>query len=107
SSKKDLTLEIAHVHHLFPGAWEASDNQTNAPFFGFTGGQDYDNASKVVAQIDQGGLSLPSRDYYIGTDDKSKETLEKYRAHIQKMLVLTGEPEAQAKADASTVIELE
>jgi putative endopeptidase len=107
SSKKDLTLEIAHVHHLFPGAWEASDNQTNAPFFGFTGGQDYDDASKVVAQIDQGGLSLPSRDYYIGTDDKSKETLEKYRAHIQKMLVLTGEPEAQAKSDASTVIELE
>ena len=107
SSKKELALEIAHLHHLFPGAWEASDNQTNAPFFGFSGGQDYDDASKVVAQIDQGGLSLPNRDYYIVTDDKSKETLEKYRAHVQKMFVLAGETEAQAKTDAATVLELE
>ena len=76
-SKKDLTLEIAHLQHLFPGAWIQEDNQTNSPFFGFTGQQDYDDASKVVAQIDQGGLSLPSRDYYLKTDDKSKELLAK------------------------------
>jgi endothelin-converting enzyme/putative endopeptidase len=106
-SKQGLTLEIAHLHHQFPGAWEASDNQTNAPFFGFSGGQDYDDASKVVAQVDQGGLSLPNRDYYINTDEKSAETLKKYHDHIQKMLELAGEPKAQAGDDASTVIELE
>src|SRR5580700_607841 len=106
-SKKELTLEIAHLHHLFPGAWQQGDNQTNSPFFGFTGQQDYDDASKVVAQLDQGGLSLPNRDYYIKTDDKSVETLKKYRSHLQKMFVLAGEPEARASADAGTVIELE
>jgi putative endopeptidase len=106
-SKKEITLEIAHLHHVFPGAWEGNDNQTNAPFFGFSGGQDYDDASKVVAQIDQGGLSLPSRDYYIKTDDKSVETLKKFRAHVEKMFVLAGEPDAQAAADAGVVIELE
>jgi putative endopeptidase len=106
-SKKEITLEIAHLHHLFPGAWEQSDNQTNSPFFGFTGQQDYDDASKVVAQIDQGGLSLPSRDYYINIDEKSVETLKKYRAHLQKMFVLAGEAEAQAGTDAGVVIELE
>jgi len=106
-SKKEITLEIAHLHHLFPGAWEGNDNQTSAPFFGFAGGQDYDDASKVVAQIDQGGLSLPSRDYYIKTDEKSVETLKKFHAHVQKMFVLAGEAEAQAGADAGTVIELE
>jgi endothelin-converting enzyme/putative endopeptidase len=106
-SKKEITLEIAHLHHLFPGAWSGNDNQTNAPFFGYAGGQDYDDASKVVGQIDQGGLSLPNRDYYIKTDDKSVETLKKFRAHVQKMLVLAGESEAQAKADAGIVIELE
>ena len=106
-SKKEITLEIARLHHAFPGAWEGSDNQTNAPFFGFSGGQDYDDASKVVAQIDQGGLSLPNRDYYISTDEKSVETLKKYRVHVQKMLVLAGEPEAQASDDAGTVLELE
>ena len=106
-SKKDITLEIAHLHHLYPGAWERGDNQSNSPLFGFTGQQDYDNASMVVAQIDQGGLSLPNRDYYLNTDDKSKDILAKYRAHMQKMFVLAGESEAQAAADAGTVIELE
>ena len=106
-SKKELTLEIAHLHHSFPGAWEQADNQTNSPFFGFNGQQDYDDASKVVAQIDQGGLSLPNRDYYIKTDAKSVETLKKFRAHVQKMFVLAGEAEAQASADAGTVIALE
>ena len=106
-SKKEITLEIAHLHHLFPGAWQQDDNQSNSPFFGFTGQQDYDDASKVVAQIDQGGLSLPSRDYYIKTDEKSVDTLKKFRAHVQKMFVLAGESPAQASADADTVIELE
>src|SRR6266404_2592642 len=106
-SKKEITPEIAHLHHMFPGAWEQSDNQTNSSFFGFTGQQDYDDASKVVAQIDQGGLSLPNRDYYVNTDEKSVETLKKYRAHVQKMFALAGESEAQASADAGTVIEME
>jgi putative endopeptidase len=106
-SKTEITLEIARLHHLFPGAWEGSDNQTNVAFFGFTGGQDYDDASKVVAQIDQGGLSLPNRDYYINTDAKSVETLKKFRAHVQKMFVLAGESEAQAGSDADTVISIE
>ncbi|MGH9493925.1 MAG: M13 family metallopeptidase, partial [Candidatus Sulfotelmatobacter sp.] len=106
-SKKDITLEIAHLHHLYPGAWQGGDNQTNAPLFGFGSQQDYDDATMVVAQIDQGGLSLPGRDYYLNTDDKSKELLTKYHAHINKMFVLAGEPEAQADTDAGTVIELE
>ncbi len=106
-SKKELAAEIAHLHHLFPGAWQQGDNQSNAPFFGFTGQQDYDDASIVVAQLDQGGLSLPNRDYYIKTDDKAMETLKKYRAHIEKMLSLAGEPQALAASDAAIVIDLE
>jgi len=106
-SKKELTAEIAHLQHLYPGAWEPGDNQSSSAIFGFTGIQDYDNAAMVVAQIDQGGLSLPTRDYYLKTDDKSKEILAKYRTHIQKMFILAGESEAQAAADAGTVIELE
>jgi len=106
-SKKDLTLEIAHLHHLYPGAWQAGDNQSNSPLFGFSSQQDFDNASLVVAAIDQAGLSLPNRDYYLKADDKSKEILAKYRSHIQKMFALGGESDSQAAADAGTVIELE
>ena len=96
-SKKEITLEIARLHHLYPGAWQQSDNQTNSPFFGFTGSRTVDDASKVVAQIDQAGLSLPNRDYCLGSDDKSKELLGKYRVHVQKIFVLAGEPEALAR----------
>ena len=106
-SKSELTGEIARLHHLYGGAWQQGDNQTNAPWFGFTGQQDYDDASKVVAQIDQGGLSLPNRDFYLNTDDKSKEILSKYKQHMQKMFVLSGETDAQASADAAVVLELE
>ena len=106
-SKKELTVEIAHLHNLFPGAWDQRDNQTNAPVFGFSGKQDFNDASKVVAQIDQGGLSLPNRDYYLNSDDKSVEIRNKYRTHLQKMFVLVGESDAQAGADAGIVIELE
>jgi len=106
-SKTEIGLEVAHLHQLFPGVWEPADNQTDAPFFGFTGWQDYDDATKVVAQFDQGGLSLPNRDYYIKTDQKSKETIKKYRAHMRKMFMLAGEADAQARADAATVVELE
>jgi putative endopeptidase len=106
-SKAEIAIEIAYLHRSFPGAWNQSENQTDAPFFGFTGQQDYDDASKVVAQIDQGGLSLPSRDYYIKTDEKSQETLKKFRAHVEKMLSLMGEPQAQAASDAALVLALE
>jgi putative endopeptidase len=107
TSKKDLALEIAYLHRSFPGAWEQSDNQTNSPFFGFTGQQDYNNASMVVAQLDQGGLSLPNRDYYIKMDDHSVDTLNKYRVHVQRMFSLAGEAEGQAVNDAETVVKLE
>jgi putative endopeptidase len=106
-SKKDMALEIAHLQHFFPGAWDPGDNESSSPLFGFSGQQDYDDASRVVAQIDQAGLSLPNRDYYLNTDDKSKEILGKYRTHLQKMFVLAGEPQSQAATDAGTVIELE
>ena len=106
-SKKDIALEIAHLQHTFPGAWQPGDNESSSPLFGFTGQQDYDDASMVVAQIDQAGLSLPNRDYYLNTDDKSKEILTKYRAHLKKMLVLAGESDSQATADAATVVEIE
>ena len=106
-SKKDITLEIARLHHLYPGAWDQEDNQTNAAMFGFSGKQDYDNASLVVAQFDQGGLSLPGRDYYLNSDEKSQDLLKKYRGHVQKMFALAGESETQAATNAGTVVELE
>ncbi len=69
--------------------------------------QDPDNSEQVIAEIDQGGLGLPDRDYYTKEDAKSKETRERYIQHVQKMFELMGEDPATAKNDAGTVMRLE
>src|ERR1700722_13193068 len=108
-SKSDLAKQVAHIHLAVPGAWRVDDNQTRSTLLGFGPHQAYDDAAKVVASIDQGGLGLPNRSFYLRDDDKSKEILSKYEAHIAEMLVLgiSEETAEQAAADAKTVIAIE
>jgi putative endopeptidase len=106
-SKHDLAEQIAHMHQTIPGAWQGGDNQTDAALFGFAGGADYNDASRNVPQIDQGGMGMPARSFYFDQDDKSKQIRAKYLQHVERMLVLAGEPQPQAKADASIVLSIE
>jgi putative endopeptidase len=78
-----------------------------ATFFNFGSDQDFKDSSSVIAEVDQGGLGLPDRDYYFKEDAKSVEQRTKYVAHVEKMFVLAGEPAAQAKTDATAVMTLE
>ena len=75
--------------------------------FGAGSTQDPDDSEKVIAELDQGGLGLPDRDYYTKDDAKSKETRERYLQHVQKMFALLGEPPAAAQRDAATLMRLE
>jgi putative endopeptidase len=107
SSKSDIAEELAHLHQTIPGAWAGNDNQTNAALFGYSGQPDFDDASHNIAMIDQGGMSLPGRSFYLDQDDKAKEIRAKYLEHVANMLVLAGEKPEQAKADADMVLEME
>lgn len=107
ANKSQLADQVAHIHQAVPGAWQGDDNQTRAALLGFGQQQDFDDASKVVAAIDQGGLGLPNRDFYIKDDAKSKEIRSQYEAHISKMFALSGESPEQAAADAKTIIAIE
>jgi len=69
--------------------------------------QDPDNSEVVIAELDQGGLGLPDRDYYTKDDAKSKETRERYLQHVRKVFELMGETPEAAKKDAETVMRLE
>ncbi len=69
--------------------------------------QDPDDSEHVIAELDQGGLGLPDRDYYTKQDAKSKETRERYVQHVQKIFELSGETPQAAKKDAETVMRLE
>jgi putative endopeptidase len=76
-------------------------------FFGFGSDQDFKDSSQVIAEVDQGGLGLPDRDYYFKEDAKSVEQRKKYVEHVEKMFVLVGEPAAQAKTHATEVMTIE
>jgi len=69
--------------------------------------QDPDNSEQVIADVDQGGLGLPDRDYYTKTDDKSKETRERYVQHVQNVLELAGDSPEVAKKNAATILRME
>ena len=75
--------------------------------FGFGSGQDFADATKVIGQAAQGGLGLPDRDYYLGSDEKMVSMRRMYLAHVEHMLVLAGETAVAAHADAVTVMRLE
>ncbi|MBK5257875.1 MAG: M13 family metallopeptidase [Vicinamibacteria bacterium] len=75
--------------------------------FGFGANQDFADSTKVIAFAGAGGLSLPDRDYYTKTDEKSVELRAKYVAHVQRIFELLGTPAAKATKDAADVLDLE
>jgi putative endopeptidase len=96
SDKSQLAAEIAHLHRSGVGS-----------LFEFGSGQDFKDSTAVVAQLDQGGLGMPDRDYYLKDDPKSVELRQKYLAHVQRMFELAGRSPETAKADAATVMRIE
>jgi putative endopeptidase len=69
--------------------------------------QDPDNSEQEIAEIDQGGLGLPDRDYYTKDDAKTKEVRARYVEHVEKIFQLMGEDAKTAKKDAETVMRME
>jgi putative endopeptidase len=69
--------------------------------------QDYKDATKQIAVVDQGGLGLPERDYYLRTGDKDKQIRDQYVAHLTKMLSFGGETPQQALKDANAILAFE
>ncbi|HEV2199124.1 MAG TPA: M13 family metallopeptidase [Bryobacteraceae bacterium] len=78
-----------------------------SPFFRFGPTQDAKNSSQMIADLDQGGLGLPDRDYYLKTDEKSAELRRQYLAHVQKMFELMGVATGEAARRAQAVLAIE
>jgi endothelin-converting enzyme/putative endopeptidase len=76
-------------------------------FFGFGEQQDFKDATKQIAFIQQGGLGLPEKDYYLRTGPKDVQLRDQYVAHVAKMLTLAGSAPAQAQKDAQNILTLE
>ncbi len=75
--------------------------------FDFQSDQDFKNSSQVIAEVDQSGLGLPDRDYYLKTDLKSVQLRHAYAAHVRKMFELLGDAPDVAATEAHTVLRIE
>src|SRR5712692_5819813 len=75
--------------------------------FAFGSDQDFKDSSKVIGEANQGGLTLPDRDYYTREDDESKKLRQQFAEHIGKLLVLAGDTQEKATAEAGTIMGIE
>src|SRR5579871_891963 len=78
--------------------------------FAFFAAPDFNDASVNIANIDQGGLSLPDRDYYLKTDTRSVELRNKFEQHVGRMFDLLAaslRTSWDSKAKAQAVIKFE
>jgi predicted metalloendopeptidase len=74
-------------------------------FFSVGSAPDFKESTKNIAFVDQAGLSMPDRDYYLS--ERFSETKQKYRAHVERMFVLLGETPDAAKEKAQAVLDIE
>src|ERR1700716_1831814 len=97
ADKSALIDEIAHIHLLGPN-----------PLFNFYSQPDLHNANLVIAYIDQGGLTLPDRNYYIKQDDaKMKEMRQHLVDYSTEIFTLAGQSGSQAAQSSQAVLRIE
>jgi len=106
-NKRQIASVLAEIHRSFGTAWEQGDNQTDVAVFGYGPTADFNDINRVVAGLDQGGLAMPGRDFYLKDDAESKAIREKYAAHIVTVLKLGGASEASAREDADKILAFE
>jgi putative endopeptidase len=70
-------------------------------------GADDRNSLKYFAQFSQGGMGLPTKDYYFKQDSSIKRVREAYVHYMTQVFVLTGVPPADAQVRASQVLNAE
>jgi endothelin-converting enzyme/putative endopeptidase len=75
--KQGLIDEIARIHMMGP-----------SPLFSFYSNSDMHNADQVIAYIDQGGLTLPDRDYYLKDVGKNKEIRDAFLHYMYELSML-------------------
>jgi putative endopeptidase len=105
--KREIATVLAAIHSSFGQAWSGDNDQTNVALFGYGPQADYNDVSRVVAGVDQGGLGMPGREFYLGTDAQSKAIRDKYVSLIVTMLQLDGATAEAATRDAATILRVE
>ncbi len=87
-------------------AWlRANHASGNGIGFSFSASADFKNAQQQIGFAFQGGLNLPSPEYY--SKDEYKDKRAAYAAHVAKLFELTGVAPGAAAAKAANVLAFE
>ncbi len=95
-TKAELAAALARLH-----------NTGVSGLFRFGAQPDFKNAKVYIAAVDQGGLSLPDRDYYLKDEARFADVRKLYPGHVQRMLELLGDTPETAGREAQTVLDIE
>ena len=97
TDKKELAALIANRRYdVYP-----------AGFARFGATQDQKDSSKQIAELFQGGLSLPDRDYYLVDDERMTKIRGQYKEYVTQIFKLMGDDEDRAAAETKAVLDIE
>ncbi len=78
-----------------------------SPVFTFSVGQDAKRATAYIIQFNQGGISLPDKDYYFKEDARSKNIRQEYEKYVRDIFILSGLDSTTSKEAAQNVLNIE
>lgn len=108
TNKSQLPEVIASIHQMIrPANLSFIDAAYQGVLFGVYSQPGFDDARMTLAALDQSGMALPGREFYLNDDAKSKEIRDQYVKHVARLLELSGEPATQAAKDAQSVLAME
>ncbi len=93
---KGIIQNAAYIHTV-----------SGSPLFSFSVRQDDKLSSKNMVAIEQGGLSLPNRNYYFDIDMRAASVRKKFLVHLKNMFVIMGYDDTKAQAAAENLMKLE
>ena len=96
SDKKQLAKLLAQLHQAGVSAYFAFGAQT-----------DFEDARNDIAAVQQSGLGLPNRDFYVRDSEKDENRRKEYVSHIARMYQLLGDSADAAQTKAQTVMRIE
>ncbi|HRP55451.1 M13 family metallopeptidase [Agriterribacter sp.] len=106
---KPLLAQIDTVSNVasllrFAAIEEKNGNET---LFSFHVLPDQKNSSMNIANLFQGGIGLPNRDYYFKSDSITAAIQDVYKNYLVSLLLLTGTNAATAAKNAATIYAIE
>ncbi len=95
----------ARTTHDLTGLFARATFSGSDADFGFSSEQDPADARRVIVGLGQGGLSLPTRDYYLSNAPRSKAIRAAFVREVKETFALLGDADPAASAAAVLALE--